>query len=112
MKTFIVNEGVKPDFLKIDIEGGEADALEGMGDLINELKPIFFIELHTPEQDRKVGKIFMENNYHLYRQVHARKAGNYDAPYLEKIKDLSLGYPHPDGIWGTVVALPADRTLI
>jgi hypothetical protein len=44
----------KPDLLKIDIEGGEGLALQGMKRLIDEHKPIFIIELHGEEAAKSV----------------------------------------------------------
>lgn len=106
LKTFIEREKVKPDFLKIDIEGAESSALRGFGDMIGNIKPVFFIELHTPEQDEKVGKILQRYNYKAYRLVEKPVQSDLSIPYLEKIKDLNRIYPDPDGIWGTILAIP------
>lgn len=38
-----------PDVVKIDIEGGEALALSGMLRVLNEAKPIIFLEIHGPD---------------------------------------------------------------
>jgi FkbM family methyltransferase len=52
---FVFMEGKpKPDLLKIDIEGGEGLALQGMKRLIDEHKPIFIIELHGEEAAKSV----------------------------------------------------------
>ncbi len=106
LKTFIEKEKVKPDFLKIDIEGAESNALKGFGDLIVDIKPVFFIELHTPEQDKKVGEILQQYNYAAYRLTNKRVENDLNIPFLEKIENLNLIYPHADGIWGTILALP------
>lgn len=106
LRTFIENENIRPDFIKIDIEGAESESLLGMGDLIKKLKPIFFVELHTPEQDKKVGEIFQQFDYTLYRVTSKNVKNDLGIPYVEKIKNVNLTYPHPDGIWGTVLAIP------
>ena len=106
LKTFIEKEKIKPDFVKIDIEGAESSALAGFGSLIEQCKPVFFIELHTPEQDEKVGKILQQYNYDVYRLTEKSVDNTLGIPFLEKIKDLNRIHPHPDGIWGTVLALP------
>ncbi|MBE7170988.1 MAG: FkbM family methyltransferase [Williamsia sp.] len=106
LKTFIEQEKVKPDFLKIDIEGAESSALAGLGSLIAEIKPTFFIELHTPEQDEKVGKILQQYNYKAYRLTEKPVENDLSIPFLERIQDLSKTHPHPEGIWGTILALP------
>jgi FkbM family methyltransferase len=43
-----------PDFVKIDIEGMELDALQGMAGLIDSKKPDLYLELHgATEQDKR-----------------------------------------------------------
>src|SRR5262249_50318648 len=44
-----------PDFVKIDIEGAESAALAGFRRNIARTYPSFAIELHTPEEDVRVG---------------------------------------------------------
>jgi FkbM family methyltransferase len=44
----------QPEFVKIDIEGMELDALQGMTDLIASRKPELYLELHgTVEEDKR-----------------------------------------------------------
>jgi FkbM family methyltransferase len=45
---------LNPDFIKIDIEGGEARAIKGMMDTINRCRPSFFIEMHTQAKAREI----------------------------------------------------------
>ncbi|HZG24359.1 MAG TPA: FkbM family methyltransferase [Chitinophagaceae bacterium] len=110
LKTFIETENVKPDFLKIDIEGAESDALKGMGDLISAIRPAFFIELHTPEQDKKVGEILQKFNYKVYRLTEKPAENDLNIPFLERVKNLNAIHPDPEGIWGTILALPGSDT--
>jgi len=42
-----LHHGLRPDFVKIDIEGAEHDALEGSEWLSSEARPIFQVELHS-----------------------------------------------------------------
>ena len=105
LQNFIGTKQVKPDFIKIDIEGAESDALIGMGELIRQIRPVFFIELHTPEQDRKVGAILKENGYKVYRVNPHAATSDLNIPHLERVKNLDLPHPHADGIWGTVLAI-------
>ncbi|MBV8830606.1 MAG: FkbM family methyltransferase [Acidobacteriaceae bacterium] len=42
-----------PDFIKIDIEGMELDALRGMRNVLNTRKPDFYVELHGTSLDDK-----------------------------------------------------------
>lgn len=111
LRTFIEREKCKPDFIKIDIEGAESDALVGMGNLIKSLKPVFFIELHTREQDKKVGGIFQELNYTLYRLKYNSHNNQLGVKHLDKIQNLGEVHPHPQGVWGTILAVPNDSPL-
>jgi FkbM family methyltransferase len=104
---FIANGNPAPDFIKIDIEGAESLALQGLSGKINEVKPLLYIELHTPEQDAKVGAFLLKNNYIAYRMTN--NAGNdLGIEGLEKIQDLTKTHPHPQGIWGTILAMHPD----
>jgi FkbM family methyltransferase len=50
-----------PDFVKIDIEGGELRALHGAKWLLTECKPLFFIEVHSwadPEGQRDQYEVY------------------------------------------------------
>lgn len=83
-----------PDFIKIDIEGGEVLALQGMRRVLDEIRPILFLEVHGPEAAAGVWDILAEANYLMHR--------------LEK------GYPEVsrqgDLRWKEyLVALPLDR---
>ena len=96
-----INEGTPPpNFIKMDIEGAEGDALEGFSNNISKTFPIMIIELHSPEADLKVGKYLKEFNYSAYRfdTFHKLK--------FEKIKNLNEPWPNPDGIWGSVFCIP------
>ena len=110
LRTFIEEKQIVPDFLKIDIEGAESKALLGFGDLINKINPVFFIEMHTPEQDKQVGEILHTHHYTMYRVTEKWADNELGIPFLKKIKDLKLGYPHEDGIWGTILALPGKKS--
>lgn len=55
----------RPDFLKIDIEGAEALALEGASNLLSSAKPIILCEVSSKNQKR-VMDIFEEHKYELY----------------------------------------------
>ncbi len=107
----LVKNGFKlPDFIKIDIEGAEGAALEGMEESVHTNHPSMYIELHTPEQDLKVGAFLAKHGYEVYRLKtdDATKINNQTAQ-LQKIRDLSISFPHPDGIWGCVLALHPSR---
>jgi FkbM family methyltransferase len=58
---------IAPDLVKMDIEGGEALALQGMQRVLAEKRPLLFIELHGPDAARSVVEILKANNYTLHR---------------------------------------------
>lgn len=97
-----------PDLIKVDIEGGEADALEGAEQLIAARKPALFVELHTPEQDRRVGAFLSKQGYHVCRIEAAGNSSRFGLHYLSDIPDLAKTWPAPEGIWGRVLALHPD----
>ena len=82
-----------PDFIKIDIEGGESSALRGALNVLTARRPTLLIELHTPEQDVAVGAILRDLSYKVER-LRPR----------EEVERLDLGWPHKNGMWGTVLA--------
>jgi FkbM family methyltransferase len=83
-----------PDFIKIDIEGGESSALKGALNVLRTRRPTLLIELHTPEQDVAVGAVLRELNYRVER-----------LRPKQEIERLDLGWPHKNGMWGTVLAV-------
>lgn len=87
--------GPPPDFIKMDIEGGEADALEHGERVLSERRPKLLIELHSPDQDLRVGRVLARLGYRVVRAENG-----------EPIKHLDRGWPDPDGMHGVVVALP------
>jgi FkbM family methyltransferase len=107
----LIKQGLpQPDFIKIDIEGAEADALEGFDERIAKSWPVFAIDLHTPEQDVRVGAFFKKHGYRLYRvKNHDAERINRQQSLLSKIEDLDLGWPNPAGVWGVIVALHPTR---
>jgi FkbM family methyltransferase len=82
-----------PDFMKIDVEGGESSALEGALNVLRARRPTLLIELHSPQQDVAVGTILRDLDYKVER-LRPR----------EEVERLDLGWPHKNGIWGTVLA--------
>lgn len=58
----LLNSFPAPDFIKIDIEGAEYMALQGATHLINEIRPIFYIEV-CGESSRLVTEKFQSAGY-------------------------------------------------
>ena len=86
-----------PDFIKMDIEGGEGRALSGGRGVLEKFRPVILIDLHNPTQDQQVGTILSEARYRAIRTEDGKAA------------DLGKPWPDRDGIWGQVLAWPEER---
>ena len=84
----------KINLIKIDVEGHEYKALLGSKNVLQELRPIVIIELHTPEQDLLVSK-FVRNLGYLIERIDGTKIENLDQPW-----------PDPKGVWGCIICFP------
>jgi FkbM family methyltransferase len=56
----------QPDLIKLDIEGGEVQALQGMRRLLKEAKPVLLLELHGDRAAREAAALLQEMEYSLY----------------------------------------------
>lgn len=113
LDEFVASGNLPPDFIKIDIEGAESLALAGFENSFTTFKPVLFIELHTPEQDKKVGEFLLRHEYIAFRLGPGKYEETLRLPDLEKIEDFSLIYPDPRGIWGTILAMhPSSKEKI
>jgi FkbM family methyltransferase len=80
--------------MKVDVEGAESDLLRGAAQTITKFRPHLVIELHSPEQDLEVARLLTSWNYHILRVDGS------------SIKHLDRSWPDPDGVWGTLHAIP------
>jgi hypothetical protein len=80
--------------MKIDIEGAESSALRGGRQVIARYKPVLLIEMHSPEEDRAVGKFLKELGYRAIRVNNG-----------EPVANMESGWPDRSGMWGTVIAV-------
>jgi FkbM family methyltransferase len=87
-----------PDFIKMDIEGGGTFALRGCDRCVQEKRPLFLIESHTPDEDRAISDLILRHTYDAYRLTNHRWV---NAP--------GRTYPDPDGVWGTLLLWPAEK---
>jgi FkbM family methyltransferase len=86
-----------PNFIKMDIEGAEGKALAGSMRVLREFRPVLLVDLHNPEQDLAVGRILSSCNYEAFHTEDG-----------SKVKDLSHGWPDPNGLWGQFIAYPKN----
>lgn len=54
-----------PAFVKIDVEGAEAQVLRGAPRIVAARKTVFLVELHTPESGREVRSILDASGYRM-----------------------------------------------
>jgi methyltransferase FkbM-like protein len=54
-----------PDFIKIDVEGGEVDVLRGAARLLRDLKPGALVEVHSPQLERDCSRILVDAGYSI-----------------------------------------------
>lgn len=80
--------------VKIDVEGAEGKVLSGATKAIQRFRPYFVIDLHTPEQDVLVASLLTRNGYAIQRLS--------GPPILR----TDVGWPHSDGVWGAIRAIP------
>ena len=62
---FVKANNVKPDILKIDIEGGEYDALLGSMVTLSEYRPVIFLATHGKEVHKKCMDLIISIGYKL-----------------------------------------------
>ena len=60
-----IQKNPAPDLIKMDIEGGEVLAIQGMRRILKESRPVFFIELHGEESARVVWESLTGCGYEL-----------------------------------------------
>jgi len=96
MDRFVFTDGnPAPALIKIDIEGGEGNALKGAERLLSVHQPILLIELHGEVAARQVWDILISHQYHIY----ALQAGY---PRIHSVDQLN---------WKAyILAAPASRT--
>ena len=54
-----------PDFIKMDVEGGELRALHGMHDTLVRHRPTIFLATHSPDLHRECMQFLTELGYHI-----------------------------------------------
>jgi hypothetical protein len=73
--------GLSPDFVKLDVEGFEQQALAGLLKTLTSQHPALLIELNNPERWMQ---FLRESGYEFY--------------YYDVIRDAFIGFDHHDGV--------------
>jgi FkbM family methyltransferase len=68
LDRFVYEQGhPAPDFIKMDIEGGEGKAIHGMKRLLKKSSPTMVIETHGPAAGQEVWSVLRSENYRVFR---------------------------------------------
>ncbi len=63
LDDLVFGEGFVPGLIKIDIDGGEVDALDGARRVLHEIRPHLIVETHSLELERSCGRLMVEAGY-------------------------------------------------
>ncbi|MFP3852767.1 MAG: FkbM family methyltransferase [Anaerolineales bacterium] len=55
-----------PDWVKVDVEGGEGAVLQGANQLLKEVRPSWLVEIHGPEAGKQTLQLLQEADYRLW----------------------------------------------
>jgi FkbM family methyltransferase len=101
-----------PTFLKVDIEGGEANVLLSGERLLRDAptRPYVLVESSSSDNDLALGQLFSRHAYRLWRiqgDDWVRKSpvisqGN----GLPPVWNMNTCWPDPFGVWGSLLAVP------
>ncbi len=56
----------RPNFIKLDVEGADIEAMQGAAELLRGARPRWLIELHSDDCQREVGRMLVEANYEIF----------------------------------------------
>jgi FkbM family methyltransferase len=92
LDDFVFRDGnPHPDIIKLDIEGGGVKAIPGMLKVVSKARPIFFMELHGPEEHNAAEELLKLNSYTICKmQKGYPKITNMD---VLKWRDYVVGIP-------------------
>jgi FkbM family methyltransferase len=83
-----------PDLIKMDIEGGEIQALPGMKQVLLQARPVLLMELHGPQSAQAAWQALSDANYHIQQM-------SFGSPQVESWEELD---------WKAyLVARPGDK---
>ena len=103
LDVFITEKNIKPDFIKIDVEGAESLVMDGFKNCIRNMQPVMIIEVHEIDQSDKLLAYFRPINYKLCRLHYPFVKGN--GKYFS---DISMN-DKKENIVGQLVAIPNEQ---
>ncbi|MEX1239400.1 MAG: FkbM family methyltransferase [Cyclobacteriaceae bacterium] len=93
------NPTLKPDFIKIDVEGGADKVLEGVGKVFETFRPLVMIESHNAIEDNAIIQMLAKFDYDAFRINNRRW-----------VKNKIVNYKDPGGVWGNMILIPVERS--
>lgn len=65
LDEFVIARGIRPTHIKVDIEGGELDMLEGARQVLTRFRPTVFLSTHGPAVHRACCELMTQLDYEL-----------------------------------------------
>lgn len=65
LDDYCYENNIKPNFIKIDVEGAGDKVLKGATKIINEYKPYIYIEMHMPQEQNAVKEYLQKTGYKI-----------------------------------------------
>lgn len=91
LDDFVYKHQVKPDIIKIDVEGFEYEVLEGLDKTLKEISPKIIMETHSRELRLKCNKFLEDHGYELF---YTGRYGSTDN-WMDEVVNLFYGR-----VWG------------
>jgi FkbM family methyltransferase len=80
---FIARQGLRPEVIKIDVEGAETEVLRGGADFLRECKPAILLSVHGPDRRRECLQLSRELGYTRIRSLGNRSLDEADEYCIE-----------------------------
>lgn len=104
LDKFCDAQNLYPDFIKMDIEGGEKEALEGYHKAVSQSYPIIYVESHTLENELAIENFLIKHDYIIYR-LKKDSLSDLGIKHLQLVKKDEKLFPNNNRGDGTVVAI-------
>jgi FkbM family methyltransferase len=112
LDDFIISlKNIYPDFIKIDIEGSEKDALHGYYKTVRNSFPTFYIESHNIENEVAISQFISKFGYKSYvvDSSYKKFENDLNLPYLVNIKSTNILFDETAGGRGSVLCVHPSR---
>ena len=66
LDDYVEAEQMRPDMIKIDVEGAAGFVFAGAGKVLSQMRPKLFVELHGPEEQAAVDDVVRQYGYQVF----------------------------------------------